>query len=530
MDISQFKKIKKIIDRFLTELEDNALAEGEDISSPEFQGILLKVKTKLVEKWGLSLEEYEQIEKSLGKNKRAAESVDYLMKRLKSFNEEDLKSIRDEMNQIVENLKSEISQNIQNINWNNLQGKPKLFSEQDAKKVVEKYGLKEKDISQLAIQQTEIKKLEEQVKNLKNKTDELLKKNTELERKIVPQKDIQLDGYLKKEDWQKRLSEMEKSFISFNAFQPLVEEILSKPQIPSLIFRNEPEIKSGADTALSNLASVAINTSLVSDTDSTDKLGSTTIAWANLYVDTISSITGNALALTPIAGQSLTVNLSTTGDFVVNTNQLYVDTSSGNVGIGTTEPDQQLSLTKSIGLVATTSDSTGVIYKGSSRFLHNYQPAGAAGQNTFLGVEAGNFTMTAPVGSYEASYNTGIGYQALDALTTGRQNTAVGDKAMTANTTGIYNTAIGQSSLEANISGGTNVAVGVFAIRKNTTGGTNTAVGVSALTSNVTGSSNTAVGEEAGAGVDTNSFSYNSMFGFRACFALATGSNNILLW
>jgi len=92
----------------------------------------------------------------------------------------------------------------------------------------------------------------------------------------------------------------------------------------------------GANTALSNLAAVAINTSLISDTDSTDNLGSTTVAWANLYVDTIRSITGNALALTPVSGQSLTVNLATTGDFAVNTSQLYVDTSAASVGIGTT--------------------------------------------------------------------------------------------------------------------------------------------------------------------------------------------------
>ncbi len=97
-----------------------------------------------------------------------------------------------------------------------------------------------------------------------------------------------------------------------------------------------------ANTALSNLASVAINTSLISDTDSTDDLGSTTVAWANLYVDTIKSITGNALNITPVAGQNLNVNLSTTGDFAVNTNQLYVDTSAGNVGIGTIIPTKKL--------------------------------------------------------------------------------------------------------------------------------------------------------------------------------------------
>lgn len=45
-----------------------------------------------------------------------------------------------------------------------------------------------------------------------------------------------------------------------------------------------------------------------------------------------------ALTLAPFAGSSLLVNLATTGDFIVNTDDLVVDTSSGNVGIGTTTP------------------------------------------------------------------------------------------------------------------------------------------------------------------------------------------------
>ncbi len=40
---------------------------------------------------------------------------------------------------------------------------------------------------------------------------------------------------------------------------------------------------SGANTALSNLASVAINTSLISDTNNTDDLGSSSKQWANTY-------------------------------------------------------------------------------------------------------------------------------------------------------------------------------------------------------------------------------------------------------
>ena len=40
----------------------------------------------------------------------------------------------------------------------------------------------------------------------------------------------------------------------------------------------------GANTALSNLAAVAINTALVSDTDNTDALGTTAIAWSDLFL------------------------------------------------------------------------------------------------------------------------------------------------------------------------------------------------------------------------------------------------------
>ena len=82
--------------------------------------------------------------------------------------------------------------------------------------------------------------------------------------------------------------------------------------------------------------------------DSAYDLGSTTKAWANLYVDTIKSITGNPLALTPVAGQNLTVNLSTTGDLIVNTDDLVVDTSSGNVGIGTTGPSALFSVAEKL--------------------------------------------------------------------------------------------------------------------------------------------------------------------------------------
>lgn len=55
-------------------------------------------------------------------------------------------------------------------------------------------------------------------------------------------------------------------------------------------------------------------------------------------------VSGGALTVTPAAGSNLNVALSTTGDFIVNTDDLYVDTSTGFVGIGTVSPAYQLSI------------------------------------------------------------------------------------------------------------------------------------------------------------------------------------------
>lgn len=77
-----------------------------------------------------------------------------------------------------------------------------------------------------------------------------------------------------------------------------------------------------------------------SDTDLTfltDTLTATKLL-APTSVSTPSLISTTALTVTPAAGSNLNVTLSTTGDFAVNTNQLYVDTSAGNVGFGTTTP------------------------------------------------------------------------------------------------------------------------------------------------------------------------------------------------
>ena len=73
-----------------------------------------------------------------------------------------------------------------------------------------------------------------------------------------------------------------------------------------------------------------------------------------------------ALSITPNAGSNVNLNLSGTGDFVVNSNQLAVDTSSGYVGIGTTAPTAKLDIAATSGTDALRLTSSGTKVLGLS--------------------------------------------------------------------------------------------------------------------------------------------------------------------
>jgi len=97
--------------------------------------------------------------------------------------------------------------------------------------------------------------------------------------------------------------------------------------------------KFGATTLTGTIAGGGNQINNVIIGTSTPLAGSFTTLVASTSVSTPSIITASgALGIPPAAGSNLNVTLSTTGDFAVNTNQLYVDTSTGNVGIGTTGP------------------------------------------------------------------------------------------------------------------------------------------------------------------------------------------------
>jgi len=158
--------------------------------------------------------------------------------------------------------------------------------------------------------------------------------------------------------------------------------------------------------------------------------------------------------------------------------------------------------------------------------------AGAVATNTAVGVSA-------LAASASGTYSTGIGYQALNALTTGNANTAVGGNAMVLNTSGVGNSGFGTAALYSNVSGSNNTAIGSNALLvatasnntavgyqvlySTTTGYANIAVGRQTLYSNTTGLANTGMGDLA---LYNATASFNSAFGQNTLYSTTTGGNN----
>jgi hypothetical protein len=202
-------------------------------------------------------------------------------------------------------------------------------------------------------------------------------------------------------------------------------------------------------------------------------------------------------------------------------------TATGNVGIGTNNPQDQLQLTGNLRLPATSS-TAGIIRSGTNTLLHTFGV-----QNFFAGVDAGNLTMTGDANTAagtaalqsntSGSDNTALGLAALQNNTSGESNTAVGRLAMVSNTTGSENTAVGETALRNNSSGINNTAFGEGSLFSNTTGNDNTALGWDAGTTNTTGSNNTFIGANSDA--TANNFSNATAVGANA----QVGASNSLV-
>ncbi len=253
-------------------------------------------------------------------------------------------------------------------------------------------------------------------------------------------------------------------------------------------------------------------------------------------------------------------------------------TRDGNVGIGTTSPNDELHVQGAIRMVdgnqqvgyIPVSDANGtMIWTDPTTVVSNqsWSLAGNTGTDpttNFIGTTDAQ-PLTIRVNGEKAGYldygtpssaafgfqalnvnsgsnNSAFGYQALTSNTTGNRNTAVGN-ALTSNTTGGDNTAVGDGALESNTTANSNSAFGKDALTGNTTGRLNTAVGRSTLASNTTGLGNTALGYNSmednttgqynvaigsWSGHNNNMGSNNTYLGYSAGYG-STGSNNVFL-
>jgi len=184
-----------------------------------------------------------------------------------------------------------------------------------------------------------------------------------------------------------------------------------------------------------------------------------------------------------------------------------------------------------------------VIIQANALKLSSYADVTALGRNTFIGIAAGNETLSPAGGTAsKASDNTAVGENAGQSLTTGYLNVfigsdcgkatttgyaivAVGPRVLLNNTTGTDNTSVGQDSMHDNIGGSKNAHFGTDAGYQNVSGIYNTSIGCNSSQGNVSGNYNTCIGADAGFNIEGS----NNVCLGRSAGWLETGSDKFYL-
>jgi hypothetical protein len=227
--------------------------------------------------------------------------------------------------------------------------------------------------------------------------------------------------------------------------------------------------------------------------------GNTTGTCGSFVLSASPTFTGTIQAAAATLSSTLTLS-GTAANIALGSNYLsgdggdegvFVD-GSGNVGIGTSTPNQKMTVDGAINI---SNSAYGYM-------LHNQRLLYASSTSGLLvgGLGAGSSlrsTTTADVG------NTIFGHQALSSATSSRYITAIGYRALASNSWspidgydigGDANTAVGYEALTSNTIGHSNVALGAGALAQNTRGDFNTALGTWALSANTIGEGNVAIG------------------------------------
>ena len=207
--------------------------------------------------------------------------------------------------------------------------------------------------------------------------------------------------------------------------------------------------------------------------------------------------------------------------------------SFGDEDLSTTGGMSSETLTASGNLLlsTTTASDIGVVMKGVNTFMHDFHhPTGGGflplGENVFIGIDSGNFTMgaMASAGTYQASKNVGVGKETLHNLTTGFRNVAIGELAGRDVSSGHSNFFAGALAGYHVNTGFQNFAMGRSALGTLTSGDYNIGIGGS-IFSNLNSSGNIGIGFNCG---DTiTSGNYNIVIGYAKDVPSATASNQL---
>jgi hypothetical protein len=234
-----------------------------------------------------------------------------------------------------------------------------------------------------------------------------------------------------------------------------------------------------------------------------------------------SGVYNTAIGYTALGSDSVGSVNTAVGSFALGSNT----TGSGNTAVG--QSALRVNGTgggnTATGVEALTSNYSGSNNVANGAYALNYMESDnnvvAVGYQALENDAAGENASTLS-GNGE---NTAVGYNTLQADTTGTGNTALGHQALAKNN-GSDNTALGDFTLYNNAAGSDNIAVGDFALYSNRGASGNTANGVYALEFNTTGSNNLASGFNS---LNANTTgSYNTANGSQALADNTTGSDN----
>ena len=343
-----------------------------------------------------------------------------------------------------------------------------------------------------------------------NVTDVLAKHVNNLEDKVG------IDGSVDTDSLDYKVNHFSETDPVYTAWDKDYDDLTNTPTIPTrdslgldtddtVTFANLSGTNTGDNATNSNYS--GLDTAKLNIDQTTPQTTVGTFTFPVLHTPTIN---GGILANDDITIQSTTHATKTTS-------YVILQPTSGNVGIGTTSPNNLLQVNDLISF--TNADwRTQIGYQAGKYDLGQY--------NTWIGYQAGSANNS--TGKTDAAdYNTAVGYQALYSNTTGSRNSAQGYAALHSNTTGSYNSAQGYAALRYNTTGSYNSAQGVYALYSNTTGIRNSAQGYAALHSNTIGSSNTGVGYNTGRGITYGSG--NTILGANVTGLAAGLTNNIIL-